>query len=414
VNGVFVAEVSAKPGYCKEPALMNRRNNNRVLHEAIPGKHISMKKRKHAVHYAAQLKAPGADSTRKQFLAFAFFLSSVLHFLLVPAGRGIYRLCSFHRSIKEINITLYPEIPLSGSRWENPQRRPPESGGTDGTGESPAASPYPSASGAAPAGSSPDSEKLPGSPPAGRLPYGISYVRDLRAAAYADTVIEVLFPRKKRRPSFREALLGKTAGTVDVGERLRSWVADEGPITGWTRPDPASEYVKKRTGQSSILALNAVRPPEEKKIEQNPARFDFIPTPLQVMAMASVYRLKEPDQVQLYSSIDPQLPVTASGFDANLEYLVKKGFLKRKKVSPELKLAVGSLFGGANIEMSRKNALNPRYEYTATVDRNTLISYFQAQIYTLNDSLRSAPPDSFQIRRTIGSLQNMIQMLIQT
>jgi hypothetical protein len=371
---------------------------------------IPMRKENAIDHSTRWMKSRNAASARMRILVTSFLLSALLHVSLIPLGRFIYRHFFMHPVQKETWIAIYPEVPLSGTRWENSRKEPSSVEGSDETGSAAGTTVV-----SAPSGNpTPKTGTSSGPPAGGSLPEGISYVRDVRAAAYSDTVASVLFSWKKHRPTFREALLGKTIETVDVDQKVRSWLAGENPVTGWTRPDPATEYVKKRIGQSSILALNAVKPPEEKKVEQNPPRFDFIPTPLQVMAMASVYRMKQPDQVQIYATLDPDLPVTAEGFNSNLEYLVKKGFLKRKKVSPENKLAIGSIFGGASIEMSRKNVLNPRYEYTATVDKNTLISFFQAQIFVLNDRLHAAPPDSFQIRRTIGSLQNMIQLLIQT
>jgi len=48
------------------------------------------------------------------------------------------------------------------------------------------------------------------------------------------------------------------------------------------------------------------------------------------------------------------------------------------------------------------------------VDKPNLISYFQAQIFLLKDRLQSAPSDSFQVRRSINDLQNMLLMLIQS
>ncbi|HEX9934881.1 MAG TPA: hypothetical protein VGB38_06755 [bacterium] len=347
-------------------------------------------------------------ANRRKMLAVSFLLSAAIHFAILLLCLYVEdRLSSRQRSVS-IPVTLYPELPLSGTRWEQKSVEPEGFAGSGPKKAAPGVAEAASGNAAAASGST------AGTSMSHSLPEGIYYIGEPKIVPGQDTTQSLLFTWRRKQPSFKEALLGKIVSSPNPNEKVKSWMADQTTATGWTRPEPAADYLKKRSGQTPVIALNAARPPEDKKVEEHPLSLDFIPTPVQVMAMASVYRMKQPDQTEIYSNLDVQLPITAAGLDANLEFLVKKGLLKRKKVSPENKLGIGTLFGGTSIELSRKNALNPRYEYTALVDKPNLISYFQAQIFLLKDRLQSAPSDSFQVRRSINDLQNMLLMLIQS
>jgi len=338
-------------------------------------------------------------------LTIGFLISMVLHSLC------LFFFLHDHEKVKYrevISIGLYPELAAQSPFPEN-----------EASSETRAPSSTVSQAGGAPTGGNPSATAPePGDRPGPSAtvsgPEGIEYSKEPRYIPVPDTSRSILYTWRKSELHFKEALTGKQYSGGDVKKKVESWFSSGGTGSSPVRPDPAADHMKSRRGASPVLALPSVRPPETKKVEQNPPKFDFLPNPVQLNAMALLYKTKQATQVDLYADLDGSLLVTAEGLNANLEYLVKKGFLRRKKVSPENPLAIGSLFGGATIEMSRKNKLNPLYLYTPTVDRTTLISFFQAQIFLLKEKVQTSPSDSLYLRFQIDNLQDMVQVLIQT
>ncbi len=338
-------------------------------------------------------------------LTIGFLISIVLH--------SVFLFIFLHHpeNIKNrdgITIGLYPELaaqPPIPENWPSTETR------TSGPST-------PQAGYAAESGQSSGTAIEPGGHPGQSIaspgPEGIEYSKEPRYVPVPDTGRSVLYTWKKSSLPFKEALIGKSFSGGDIKKKIESWFSSGGPGNIPARPDPAADHMKSQRGASPVLALPSVRPTETRKVEQNPPKFDFLPNPVQLNAMTLLYKMKQATQVDLYADLDGSLLVTAEGLNANLEYLVKKGFLKRKKVSPENPLAIGSLFGSATIEMSRKNKLNPLYLYTPTVDRTTLISFFQAQIFLLKEKVQTSPSDSLYLRFQIDNLQDMVQVLIQS
>ena len=140
--------------------------------------------------------------------------------------------------------------------------------------------------------------------------------------------------------------------------------------------------------------------------KEQPPRFDFLPSRVQVASLAHMYEHRNATQMEIYGAVDEHA-TTAEHLNRNLDHLVKKGWLKKKKISPENILS----FFGIPIEMSRKNVLNPLYIYEPQVDRSTLISYLQSRLYLLKEQAHSRA-DSLRIQPRIDSLNRQIQALI--
>lgn len=334
-------------------------------------------------------------------LSIGFLVSLCIHVLLLCFV--IARSRSMKQTAEWIPVSLYPELPASSSF-----DFPPGSGYSS-------SSPGGQNSGLSPTENNANMIPSPGTPGTqfseGEFPDGIIYTKESPFVPVAETTRSILFTWRKPGTTFKEALTGKPAQKTDLREKVHSWLSALGTSGGGNRPDPAADYIKNQRGNSPVLALNRARPAESKKTEQHPLQFDFIPNPVQLNAMTSLYNMKQGTQNDLYSAMAPTLVVTAEGLDANLEYLVRKGFLKRKKISPE---QLFTFFGVAAVEMSPKNKRNPEYLYTPAVDRSILITFFQAQIFELNENLHRAPADSLIIRNKIENLNDMIQVLIRT
>jgi len=145
------------------------------------------------------------------------------------------------------------------------------------------------------------------------------------------------------------------------------------------------------------------------KQKNNKVQFDFIPTQNQIIALKILFNKKEASQIDLYKSLDFRSPVTAKLFDKELSQLVDKGFLKRKKVSPQL---IFNMFG-VPIEMSSKNIKNPIYKYETCISRPQIITFLQSQLFLLEEKLAKSQKDIAVIKEKIAIIKKELQILIR-
>jgi hypothetical protein len=211
-------------------------------------------------------------------------------------------------------------------------------------------------------------------------------------------------------PVARRPYSGSAAADSVAAAHVRSW-RSEWDFSG-VRPqaDAAGDYTRQKSGLAGIFRPEAPQP----KPEKNPVRFDFMPTEVQVRAMASVYRKKKATQKDLYLDLDPGRPMTASLFNRELDFLVSKGFLTRKKISPQNLLMLVTPVGAVPVEMSRLNRLNSVFEYKAQVDRSKLLAYMQSQETRLRDRLlRATAEDSAATGRALAECERGMAALAE-
>jgi len=147
----------------------------------------------------------------------------------------------------------------------------------------------------------------------------------------------------------------------------------------------------------------------QNKSESHPVRFDFVPSETQIAVMKALYETGKANQVDLYSGSRSSRPITAEMFNEELTFLVRKGFISRRKISPEHLF----IFFVAPIEMSAKNRRNPVYLYKAKVDQDQLVNYLQALRFQYMEQLESADRDSLRIRTRIREIDSLLQLLFR-
>ena len=296
-------------------------------------------------------------------------------------------------------IALYPELPARTLPAGDGDGVP----GTDGFGQPAGAS---GASGT-PASAGPASSE--------HGPAGPEFSASTRYVPAPDTSRSLVFSIGRRRPPAfsREALVRRKPRGDEVKERVASWFPSAGSVPGWTAPpDPTQEHLRKARGAAPTVPLSRTAMKPSAPMETKPPRFDFLPNTVQLDALAIVGRMQHPTQLDIYATLSPAFRISADGLDAQLDQLVSKGFLSRKKISPQNLLSVGTLFGGAQIEMSAKNRLNPLYAYTLNVDKTQILRFIDAQIYLLKESLRDSRVDSLAVRAKIRGLETAMLAMI--
>jgi len=174
--------------------------------------------------------------------------------------------------------------------------------------------------------------------------------------------------------------------------------------------DDVGEWLQRREGWSQTPALESTEIREGSDIEP---RFDFIPTRAQIEALAYLFRNDEATQIDLYANLDSAAGVTARHFDDELDFLVRKGFVTRKKISPRHTLMVGAGGIAVPIELSRKNRLNPVWDYQPRVDRIRLRHYLQSRLFLLEEQFASSPLDSTLLEE-MQSLKTVLSILIES
>jgi hypothetical protein len=171
-------------------------------------------------------------------------------------------------------------------------------------------------------------------------------------------------------------------------------------------PDPAGDLNRKRSGAESTFKPGGGDRGGYGKEEKNETRFDFLPSEVQIRALTALYRKPKATQNDLYLELDSSTPTTVVLFNRELDALVAKGFMARKIVSPQNLFVIGLPFGGIPIEMSRKNKLNPVYEYKSMVPRGTLMAFLQSTEFFLHERLAAgASADTAWIRSVLNACE---------
>ena len=183
---------------------------------------------------------------------------------------------------------------------------------------------------------------------------------------------------------------------------------DKHPVQG---DDVADQIYRRNTGMNplpSLWGLLSKIVPKQSGKEPDP-QFDFIPSDTQVRAMDVIYTKKKATQLEIYPLLDASQPITAEGLNRQLEALMDKGFVSRKKISPEFHF----MLFGTPIEISSKNSKNVLYVYESKVDRKKLLDFLQAQLYLNMEKLHTQPADSAAITSRIHALQQKIHILVE-
>ncbi|MBN2417223.1 hypothetical protein JXO52_15405 [bacterium] len=203
--------------------------------------------------------------------------------------------------------------------------------------------------------------------------------------------------------AFRDSVLKRHA--LDWRDEIARLSAIKDP------ENPVSEMLRQQNDGSNPVFLNPGSGNIVTKKQPAP-RFDFIPTTEQVAAIARLSTQGASTQIDLYANLDSAVVTTAEQFNRSLEELHRKGFLRRKKISPQNIMQVVTPLGSMPVEMSRKNRINPVWEYELNISKSRLIDYLQARLDAARQQISRTPQDSARIAARIKELQGKILLLI--
>jgi hypothetical protein len=216
-----------------------------------------------------------------------------------------------------------------------------------------------------------------------------------------------------RSPFVQRETASRSRSDSLVRNRVSEWFSgmDFSGIKAF--PDAVeNQMYKKPTGIDIPGLVSRLFSTPPKKEEKNEVQFDFFPSETHVQAMAALYKKGKATQKDLYLELDPAVPMTAEFFNGELDFLVQKGFMTRKKISPENIFGIATPFGVIPIEMSRKNRLNPVYEYKSQVDQGKLLAFLQSHEFLLKERMRaSASADSAGIRSLVQKCEKEMRIL---
>ncbi len=173
--------------------------------------------------------------------------------------------------------------------------------------------------------------------------------------------------------------------------------------------DLIRERMEKITQGTNILYFQNPKEPKKKHIRPI---FDFLPNELQIEAMALIFSRQKATQIDIYPQISISLPITAELLDRELKFLVDKGFLTRKIISPQNILMITTPFFAIPLEMSAKNRRNKLFLYSPNLKKEKLISYLQSRLFLLEEKLQKNPLDSSLYKPEIKRIEKMIRILL--
>ena len=205
--------------------------------------------------------------------------------------------------------------------------------------------------------------------------------------------------KENEKAEDRKPGLSQTFQTISPFESL--------VLTNEKKNDRIADQIRQQELGTTLLLFNPILQPEKQK--KNPVQFDFIPSEAQLQSLRQLFHKGKASQLELYPNLILSRPITAEDFNRSLDMLVKKGFVSRKKISPENILYVQ----GIPIELSARNRKNPVYLYTVNVRKNQTITYLQAKLYQLKEELAASMADSPKLRNQIRDLNDKIQILIR-
>jgi hypothetical protein len=209
----------------------------------------------------------------------------------------------------------------------------------------------------------------------------------------------------KREKKKAEVFFSKPSRTLQTEAPVLLWNDVKYDPRTMPKYDPVAELIRKQEmGTESLMFAPVIEPVMKKKI---PVQFDFIPSEAQVRSLQQLYEKGKASQVELYPNLTLSEPVTAEDYNKSLDMLVQKGFISRKKISPENILYVM----GVPVELSSRNRRNPVFLYTANVTKNKTITFIQAKLQQLKEKQAVSLPDSMKLRKKIEELKLMIQIL---
>ncbi len=176
--------------------------------------------------------------------------------------------------------------------------------------------------------------------------------------------------------------------------------------------DLAGEFLHRWNEGGTPLLLNPAGLGGKREWNASAPSFTFIPGRDQLEALSYLWRHDTADQLDLYANLPDSLPLTAESFNSHLDHLVQKGFLRRRKVSPQNLLTFSTPLGCIPLELSPQNRRNPVWEYSVTVDKTLLTRFLQARLTFLQDSLARAEADKKPLlRRHIKELEQKLLII---
>ena len=204
--------------------------------------------------------------------------------------------------------------------------------------------------------------------------------------------------------ALRLALFGKPlpiAGYDDyIGERLRKDHTGQGQLLNVT----------------GILGLILSALPDDwfKKKSSDIPRITKEPTKVELHVLYRLWNEGEHTDPELYSSLDSNVPITATGFNRILENMVEKGFLTRKIVSPQKLMGIVTPVGVAHVELSEMNKRNPIYQYKNILTKEDVMNYLHGQLFELKQKTDSAKVEVEAVAKDLKRLEEKLMLLFES
>ena len=158
---------------------------------------------------------------------------------------------------------------------------------------------------------------------------------------------------------------------------------------------------------TTVPNMTASNKSKHKKI-----KFTSVPTFTEVNILKTLWKKERVTQNAIYSNLDTTIKITAEDLDLVLSRMVDKGWITRKKISPQNIFKFMTPVGAVDVEMSELNRKNPVYEYTAFITRDHVLKFLDSRVYSYNSKKsESTASDSPQAAERDSLLAKLVLLL---
>jgi len=155
-----------------------------------------------------------------------------------------------------------------------------------------------------------------------------------------------------------------------------------------------SQLYQENTGHSPLVNIGGLIaavissvPGKSKQNKKVKPRITSEPTRLELDLLNTLWAKGPSLQLDLYRNMDTSIPITAFDLSRVLDNMTLKGYLKRKKVSPENLLTVITPIGVQTFEQNELNRLNPIYQYTNVITKKDVLQYLDILLYDIKNKM---------------------------
>ncbi|MBN1352178.1 BlaI/MecI/CopY family transcriptional regulator [candidate division KSB1 bacterium] len=152
----------------------------------------------------------------------------------------------------------------------------------------------------------------------------------------------------------------------------------------------------------------------QKHSKPQKPKLTVLPTLAEVSVLKALWEKDKITQNMIYADLDTAVKLTAEDLNHVLDGMVEKGWVTRKKISPQNIMKVMTPVGAVDVEMSPLNRKNPVYEYSALAERNDVLRFLDSQLFLARAQMKNKTATDSTLLAESDSLLAKVLLLIKS